>query len=345
MLIYPDLNSFDTNKFVLRDRLEDQIQKLKTELDIFSPSIRINFPESSYYSAWRALPLTVGYHVVPPKLIQNLDCIQASYGQDAVSLYHRLALGHFIKESLKILESPASQEPGMESSGLSKDLLFYHFRHFEWILNNLLEQSIYTNCYFTFSNDLFLKDLGVCSLRMIPYGAHVIERLGMSRRFIINNGWKNFFKAGYFYLEKLRHNTPLYHIHLDERWLSDFNRAGWLAVFKMIAEMLKRHSDVRGVFASSWFYDPHLEKISPGLLYLRKVPELGGAKIFKMSSSHQDIENALRNSERRKRLYEEGVYLPTSYMFIWSRTDLMQWADKQTNIYTLVAQMRYRRGT
>ena len=87
---------------------------------------------------------------------------------------------------------------------------------------------------------------------------------------------------------------------------------------------------MRGLFGSSWFFDPDLERVSPGLLYLRRVPELGGAKLFRMGSTSQDIEMATRTSERRKALCRDGAYVPTRYVFIWARDDLIRWAEQFT---------------
>ena len=308
----------------IEEEVTHRIYELKEKLSSIDKQILTDFSEAEYYQAIKALPRTSGYYFIPQELRDGVDDLKSRYGQSVVSLYHRLILSFLIQKSFNILQN--SENP--------KDVVLFYKRHFEWIFQNLIVQNIENIDYYDYKNDLFLKDLGICSLRIFPFGAQVVELLGISRRFILSHGFSQFLNSSYFYLAKMRGNSPFYHVHLDTRWISDFNKAGWYRFFKFMAEMLKRNPDIRGVFGSSWFYDPNLEKISPGLLYLRKIPELGGAKIFKWGRNSMDVENAICKSERRRSLYEEGKYMPTSYVFIWSRDDLIRWADSSSSSFS-----------
>ena len=66
--------------------------------------------------------------------------------------------------------------------------------------------------------------------------------------------------------------------------------------------------------------------ISPNLAYLRERPESNGAQFFHDGSNAESIENAIRLSEERRKLYEAGEYTPTDYMLVWARKDLIRWA-------------------
>jgi hypothetical protein len=92
----------------------------------------------------------------------------------------------------------------------------------------------------------------------------------------------------------------------------------------MVAEMLERHEEIKGMFGASWFYDPQLENISPRLMYLQKIPLAGGAQMFYMGADRTG--NALAKSKTRLKLYEEGRYRPQEYMLVWPRKELMAWA-------------------
>jgi hypothetical protein len=316
---------------LLDSRIAGDLHALRQDLDTLHPQIRAAFPEAAFSNTLRALPLTAAYHFVPRKLRKNAETIHSAYGEQAASLYHRLILCFLIHESLPFLTSGRASLSSIGANGYPEPVIAYYYRHFDWIARNILENPEFPRDYFNYDNDLFVKDLSVASLRMFPAGAHVVEQLWVSTQFITHHGLLNFLKASHFYFHKMKGgNTPFYHVHLEDRWVIDFTRAGWLSFFRLTAHMLRNHPEVRGVFGSSWFYDPSLEKISPGLLYLRKVPELGGAKIFRLGSTFQDIENATHTSERRKALHQEGKYLPTRYLFIWSRDDLIRWADKVT---------------
>lgn len=301
---------------MMKNTIASQLYELRQDLNNIDNQLLTDFPESQYYETLKGFPLIANYHIIPPILQQNLAVIKLRYGQQAVATYHKLILCFLIKEAL---ESPRLNEDFPES------IVSFYNRHFTWVLQNVQNET--DDSYYDYANDLFLKDLGVCSLRMFPFGAHTVELAAMSRRFIIDYGIRQMLEASSFYMAKMRRNTPFYHIHLDTRWVADFNQVGWHRFFKAMAEMLTRNPQIRGVFGSSWFYDPHLEKISPGLIYLRRMPEHGGAKVFKFGSSSLDIKNATYKSPVRQKLYEEGQYLPTSYIFIWPRRELIQWAN------------------
>ncbi|WP_143467509.1 hypothetical protein [Leptolyngbya ohadii] len=309
------------NEITNQEALSYEVGTLRQAINRIDREILINCPETLYQESIQSLPRTSGYYCIPQELSDRVSFIQSNYGQEAVALYQRLALAVLIQRSVRLL--PKANYP--------EEVIWFYKRHFSWVFENLIAQTSkdvsYQNIdYYDYSNDLFLKDLGICSLRVFPVGAQVVELLGISRRFILNQGLSQFLQSSFFYLTKMGSNSPFYHVHLDPRWLSEFNQGGWHRFFKIMAEMLRRNPEVKGVFGSSWFYDPHLETISPGLLYLRKIPELGGAKTFKWGNSPMDVENATCKSARRKQLYEQGKYVPTSYIFIWSRQDLIQWA-------------------
>jgi hypothetical protein len=97
----------------------------------------------------------------------------------------------------------------------------------------------------------------------------------------------------------------------------------------MVGELLKINQEVKGYFATSWFYDPELEKISPRLTYLRDVITENGGKLFVKGSSPRTIRDATFKSPTRRKLYEEGKYLPTDYLIVWPRKQLIEWADRQ----------------
>jgi len=302
----------------MKSAVIDHLYELRENLNYIDRRILTDYPEAAYYERIKTLPPTSGYYSIPQDLRDNIEQIKSRYSQSVASTYHRFILGYFIQESLSFLQS---------TEMYPEEILVFYYRHFEWVMQHLIVKDSEDINYYNYDNDLFLKDLGICSLRVFPIGAQVVELLGISRRFIIDYGWKQFLQSSYFYLTNMKGNSPFYHVHLDIRWVKDFNQAGWYRFFQLLAEMLIKNPNVKGVFGSSWFYDPQLEKISPGLLFLRKIPELGGAKIFKWAGTDMDIENATCKSERRKKLYEEGKYLPMSYVFIWSRNDLIRWAD------------------
>jgi hypothetical protein len=117
-----------------------------------------------------------------------------------------------------------------------------------------------------------------------------------------------------------------YNDHMDTRDLREFNPAGWTASFRRFGEVLALNPSVRGITGVSWFYDPAVCEISPNLAYIQQAQVANGAFRVRLGVNDADIQNATTRSPTRKRLYEEGVYRPTSYLLAWPRSPLLRWA-------------------
>ena len=114
--------------------------------------------------------------------------------------------------------------------------------------------------------------------------------------------------------------------HTDTENLEEFNEEGFDKFYLRIAELLLRRKNVRGLVATSWLYDPQLEKISPRLSYLRLRQLERGAFLMRHRGTESDIKFAIKASPTRRRLYEEGRYTPVSHSLIWGRNELLNWA-------------------
>lgn len=181
-----------------------------------------------------------------------------------------------------------------------------------------------------FADDIFVKDICLTLGRSIPCGALILElgsavRLrsivrdmlvsrnpGMALRFFQANGKGEWFR-----------------IHTAARNLAEFNESGWEACYLRIADLLERRTNIRGMVGTSWFYDPQLVDISPRLAYLQqRLLERGAFRI-----GHRglpiDIKRAIMTSKTRRKMYEEGKYIPGCYSFVWPRKQLLDWAHGQ----------------
>ena len=172
--------------------------------------------------------------------------------------------------------------------------------------------------------DPLLKDLAVSTQRLFPAGAQLVEsNSGFHRALMIRGGlWQGLGVLRI--LLQCHGNKPLYQLHTHLIDTRDFNPPGWHRCYLRLAGMLELNPDIRGVWSSSWYFDPALSEISPHLVYLRDIPIRNGAALF---FSHIDPDGgALYKSETRRRLCREGTYTPKSYSMIWPRTGLLQWA-------------------
>lgn len=118
-----------------------------------------------------------------------------------------------------------------------------------------------------------------------------------------------------------------YRPHLDSHYLDEFNEEGYDRFYHRVAGLLRLNPQVKGLVATSWFYDPVVTQISPRLAFLRQRLMEQGAFCFRHGSSSFDIENATKTSPTRRKLYEERQYVPTAYSMILPRDRLIAWAE------------------
>jgi len=99
--------------------------------------------------------------------------------------------------------------------------------------------------------------------------------------------------------------------------------------YRNIGELMKRDLSIKGIYRRSWFLDPAIELISPNLQYLREIPFKNGAMFFRTGLTRQDFKNSLASSPHRRKLYQQGVYKPAAYAFIWPRKNFLSWLDRE----------------
>jgi hypothetical protein len=183
--------------------------------------------------------------------------------------------------------------------------------------------------FYSFDNDLFCKDLAISTLRMFSVGVLKVEgHAGIPRRFLAVGGIRQLLR-GARVIGLLKGFYPYYEIHLDIRYRADFNPAGWDRALLNTAEMLKLHEQIKGMIGASWFFDPQIPYVSPHLTYLRQHIEENGGEFFYMKRDARTTHLAISASSTRKKLYECGKYVPCSYMAIWPRGKMLQWAERE----------------
>lgn len=295
--------------------IEPHIDSLTAELSLIDRKILEKYPIETYLRIIRSLPELWLYREFPFRLESVFRKILLRHGVHALALYHKLALACFIRDAktdLPRMRMPESVLP------------LYR----EWFDRVIEDFSGNPDDFYDHEKDLFCKDLGVCSLRMTPVGCEVTETIGLGRRHFFTGGPKQFLRYFHYTILKTSGFHPLYAIHLDMRYLSQFNPEGQDRVYLRIAEMLKLNPRIKGLFGISWFFDPVLEEISPRLTYLRRRPARRGAAIFRAGASERDARLATLKSQTRRRLYREGLYKPTGYMMLWPRKEMIEWAER-----------------
>jgi hypothetical protein len=186
--------------------------------------------------------------------------------------------------------------------------------------------------FFDIANDAYLKDLAILTHRLIPVGAEFAEGgAGIPRRVLLAGGPTQFFDALRLVLFRSGGLKPFFALHAHTLALDDFNPQGWLATYRRLAELVVMNAQMKGWLSASWFLDPALESVSPHLAYLNRVPLEGGAALLFVCRHRDGSSGALSKSPARRRLFAEGKYVPATYMRVWPRCSLIEWARRREN--------------
>lgn len=255
------------------------------------------------------------YKILPSVSVQIYRDARSKLGQDFAADLLRCAL------SLGAL--------GALSSRSLQELPPRVRRHHEKSLIRIAENQPGTRDWLTPESDLFQKDLGLVSFRLLSFGQRVGELgQGIPRRTLWVAGLSDaprrlllIIRTGGFrpYLQT--------HLHDFELGTMD-NEAGRTEMYLCGAELLERHPELLGTIASSWLEDPALEQVSPRLY--NRQPREGGAVFLYNGTDSQTTNNALFRSETRRALYQQGRYQPKNYMVIWPRQQQIDWARRRT---------------
>ena len=244
------------------------------------------------------------------------SCIVSSYNSAVICRYNKLVLAFLMRNALDLLQY--KNFPG--------EVVELYCKWFTRVLNDFHERS---DRYYSVKEPAFCHDVGVCCLRSIPVGgAWVVRKSGIGLRFLLIVGPWQVIKYLSFIIRKTGGFSPFYEIHTVSRYLNLFRAEEMERAYKRIAELMKRDPSIRGVIREGWLLDPKIEKISPNLAFLRKVPQENGAMLFPRVTTSNNIRSALSMSSIRRRLYNEGKYQPAAYSYIWPRKALIEWSNR-----------------
>ena len=276
------------------------------------------FPTTDYVALLDKHPSVGGYKCRSAPLLAQYRGISSAFPRD-VPTYHAIVVLDLIQRSLRKIRD----------IGLPTEIENICINNFLRIVNYIQAGEI---GHMDFPNDRFDKDLSAASMKLVCVGARKVHPvyfpLGLAKRSphkwakcAMEVGWRG----------------TLYRMHVDSNdpiLLSEFTESGWNRSLHRLAELLKT-SSVKGIIGCAWFYDPALSNISPHLAYIRSVIVANGGVGFRHRSSPSAIEAATRTSRTRKRLYEEGRYLPANYTLVWLRKELLAWAGASEQFHRL----------
>lgn len=212
----------------------------------------------------------------------------------------------------------------------------FTLRNFRRILADTKKQA--TSRY-DIANDVYRKDLALVLGKLFPIGSFFIESgSGIPRSLLYR---KDLRQALVFLRMWARTRTlkGYYESHLNSSDLAFFNERGSRDFYYICAEELRLNPDVTGLIRSSWFVDPAMEQVGATLLHLTKIPMEHGATRYKYLDEVAGKSGALAFSPVRRKLFEEGRYLPTSYLLAWHRRQMLEWFNQQTDAPDLAIEL------
>jgi len=151
-----------------------------------------------------------------------------------------------------------------------REVVDLYCKWFKRVLSDFHERS---DDYYSVKEPAFRHDVGVCCLRSIPVGgAWVVHKSRIGLRFLLIVGPWQVIKYLSFVMRKTGGFSSFYEIHTVSRYLNLFRAEEMDLAYTRIAELMRRDPSIRGVIREGWFLDPNLEKISPNLAFVRKIP-------------------------------------------------------------------------
>lgn len=298
-----------------KQKLDHLRPRLEEEFLLLDQHLLKSYPVESYAQRFDLWERRRGYHFVPSEISRECEKIATKTGLRGLELYHKILL-------VSLIENYEERQKRHRIPDSVQQLIP---REFDRILTRMeyAEDGFYLH-----SNDLFAKDLGLCRLKLLPCGSEVVDVWsGIPRSTFLRGGVFQLIR-GTMFLPRLGGFKPLYESHWDRRLVRQFTARQYDLFYARIADLLRLNSDIEGMFGSSWWFDPKLEDIAPELLFLRRTPVENGAKIFRLGPDTGALRDAVQFSNKRKKLYESRKYIPSRYMLVWARADILHWADR-----------------
>jgi hypothetical protein len=121
--------------------------------------------------------------------------------------------------------------------------------------------------------------------------------------------------------------APMFQIHLNA---NRKDRAALLEresnrAYYRIARSLELQPHVKGLVTASWLHSLDTLAASPHLIALNRVFLEHGALVLTIGPAELDCGVFTRSPERR-RLYEQGLFTPTTGLVLWPRREMLAWA-------------------
>ncbi|PMN89563.1 hypothetical protein BCT23_22730 [Enterovibrio norvegicus] len=305
----------------LQTRLDELRELIESRLD----GKVVNLPDlrQQYIAFVQGKMQGRAYSLFPDDMERLIEELAGTHSAKVLADIHQLVLIDLMLISLRSLDSAPIDDEYRHLEVLPTRVIDAVMEWYGYLVDSMTAGDYEPDT----TSDLFRKDLAISALNMWPSSSIChYEMRALPRRFLTANGIAQFFSAADMLLRKIKDRQHMYELHMEDRRKNPhFLEAGWREFYLEIAQRLETEPHVSGIFAQSWFWDPEVIKASPKMMYLRTLPESGGARFYLLEECDDPLHVALQN-KKRQRLYAQRMYIPKSYLMIWPREMMLRWA-------------------
>jgi len=302
-------------------RIKSLISKLENEIKNCNVNLLKMFPVEKYLTFIEHYPKYAGYNYRSDEVERYCIAIAHNSDTNTLEVYHKLLVINLVSRA----------QNKFRQLDLPNEVKKYYSKDFNRIVSQV-ETSKNNKGYYVSTNDNFCKDLSISSLRLFPIGARKYELSIFPIKRCIRKGWGQFVKMLIYFVFVTRGIAPFLTGHYDTNdpdFIKEFKIEGQIFAYRIISEVMKLNPGIKGYYGINWINDPQIERISPRLSYIRYANIACGCKYFYLGANRSSIKNATMKSPTRRRLYDEGNYLPENYAFVFSRKQMIDWADQR----------------
>ena len=170
------INAFCKALGIDSEKIIEAEEKLTKQIETFKPGLLGRCNPDEYIRLIQNYAESLPYRHISNDVRLFCKSLVSESSEDIMELFHKLVLVKLI-----------SQNQRKTGKQFPEQIDFWFQKNFSRIFKNLNRKKSKQGVY-SYPNDRFFKELGVCSLRMIPAGSQKLDICGFSRSFFIKNG-------------------------------------------------------------------------------------------------------------------------------------------------------------
>jgi len=182
--------------------------------------------------------------------------------------------------------------------------------------------------YLSAPSPSFVAFAKIVTARRFPAGQLHFEVSGIPLSWLLHLGPRRLTRVLFFLARNGGARRPFFCHHLTWRRKnrmmlveSEQNRS-----YYRIAQSLALYPRVKGLLTESWLHSPDTFSVSPHLAWLN-TPFLEYGGLVVVLGAAEESSGVFTASAKRRQLYDEGRFRPTTAMVLWPRAAMLAWAS------------------